>query len=481
MGTNRGRLLFLSLALADSSWIFAATSLFAIVFGLSASPLSWPLILGLLILSLFVGWVAIGARGDIVSLALLQGGIGAAAIYLAVGLRSAEEASGMEWSWLIRLTRGDLGQVGGTVAVVTLVVSVLLWRRGLRLVIDDTPWDTLHQTFRRGIAVIAVALLAEVIADRDLGVRLIIFPFFGASLGGMALGRIAESGGWGVTGGLWGRVIAGTVLGVLALGVGLGLAGSTLGAGPVRLVGTAAAAVRDGVFWVVSFPLKYVAMGVFALINWLVGLFGSGERPELKITGAEGAPIEGVPQEAAEQSSSTLIDMIVSILAWPIALIIVLILLYILAKMLRRSRLFRSADDDSERESIRGDSDPRADLMNLLGRLIPRLSRGGAGGQGFRYPANEPGVTEVFQLYFGYLVAAAERGARLDACLTPGELQPVLAENLPGTSIELLTQRFNAACYGHEPTDSATIERLDRELRVSLASPETDVVRPGDR
>ncbi len=465
MDNNRGRLLYAALVIADASWMFALLATVGMIFGLGTSPLSWPVLAALLGLSIFVGWVAAGVRGDFVTIAILQGGVGLLVIYGAVALRSAEGVGGMEWGWLPRLAQGDLGQVGGAGAVVALIAALYLWRRGMRKIEDDTPADSLHATFKWGIAAIAAALITEIVRDETVGMRIIVVPFFGATLGGMALGRLAEPGSWGAVSKIWSRVILGTVAGILSLGLLFGLAGSTFGGGPLRGIGTALAAIRDGIFWVVSIPLSYVAGALFAFFQWLVDTFGNNEPEPLQVQGAAEGELVEQAEQATEAVGSGIIETLVSILVWPVVAIIILAILYFLVMSLRRIRRRDQQTPDSERESIRGDANARKDLANLLARLLPDfLRRRSAEEYVLRYPPDEPGITEIFRLYYRCLTLALERGAEIDPHLTPSELRVRLEESLPRAPVGLLTERFNAACYGHEPSRPDVIRGIEAGL-----------------
>ena len=70
MDNNRGRLLYAALVIADASWMFALLATVGMIFGLGTSPLSWPVLAALLGLSIFVGWVAAGVRGDFVTISI---------------------------------------------------------------------------------------------------------------------------------------------------------------------------------------------------------------------------------------------------------------------------------------------------------------------------------------------------------------------------------------------------------------------------
>ncbi len=470
---DRARILYSSLAIAESAWLFAVMSIVGVIIGQDGSPLPWLVLLGLLALSMAVTWVAGGVGGDFITLALLQGVVGLTTVYGAVALRSTEGSPGFDGFWFGRLLFGEFGGQEIMAVIVSFVIAIAIWMRGVRFIILSEPWETLHKSFRIGVAAIALALIVQLARDEATGVVLIIFPFFAASLGGMSVGRLAEGGAWGSAQRIWGRVIALTVGAVLAVGVVLGALGAAYGSGPLGLFMDGAAAVRDGAFRVLEVILTPPLTALFWFIQWLQDRFNpGGMRGELLANLEQEEEIE---QEAGggvmEAAGDSLIDNIIEVLVWPIGFILLLVVFWILIKSFQRIRSKEEEEPDADRESIRGDADARADLANLFGRLIPGfLKRGGDKEAGLRFPEGEPGITEVFQLYFRYLSAGLRRGATLESHMTPAELAGRLEVALPGAPVEQITRRFEAACYGHEPTGSELLGRLEAGLASVEAS-----------
>ena len=463
---DRTRILYSSLAIADSAWLFAVTSIVGVIIGQSGSPLSWLVLLGVLALSMTVTWVAAGVGGDFITLALLQGVVGLTTVYGAVALRSTADSPGFDGFWFGRLLLGEYGQEESLAIIVSFVIAIAIWTRGARFIIFSEPWDALHKSFRIGVAAIALALIIQLARDEATGVVLIIFPFFAASLAGMSVGRLAEGSAWGSAQRIWGRVIGLTVGAVLAVGVVLGVLGAAYGSGPLGLFIDAAASVRDALFWVLEVILTPPLMALFWFIEWLQDRFSPGEqRGEQLGLGQQARPEPEPAREMVEAAGDSLIEKIIEVLVWPIGFMLLLVVFWILMKSFQRLRSEREEEPDADRESIRGDADARADLADLFGRLLPGfLKRGGGKEAGLRFPEGEPGITEVFQLYFRYLGAGMRRGAALESHLTPAELSGRLQAALPGAPVEQITRRFEAACYGHEPTGSELLVHLEAGL-----------------
>ncbi len=464
---SRARILYSSLAVADSAWLFAVTSIMGVIIGQEGSPLPWLVLLGVLALSMAVTWVAGGVGGDFITLALLQGMVGLTTVYGAVALRSTDGSPGFDGFWFGSLLLGDFDQEETLAVIVSFVIVIVIWMRGVRFIVSGEPWEALHKSFRIGVAAIALALVVQLARDEGTGVVLIIFPFFAASLGGMSVGRLAEGGAWAPAQRIWGRVILLTVGAVLAVGMLLGVLGAAYASGPLGLIIDAAAAVRDAFLRLIEVILTPPLTAFFWFIQWLQDRFNPGEqRGELLANLEQEVEIEQEPGgEMMEAAGDSLVNDIIGVLVWPIGFILLLLVLWILIRSFQRIRSRQEEETDSDRESIRGDADARADLAELLGRLIPGfLKRGGGEEAGLRFPEGEPGITEVFQLYFRYLSAGLRRGATLESHMTPAELAGRLEAALPGAPVEQITRRFEAACYGHEPTGGELLGRLEAGL-----------------
>ncbi len=124
----------------------------------------------------------------------------------------------------------------------------------------------------------------------------------------------------------------------------------------------------------------------------------------------------------------------------------------------------RSASPRVERDSIRDGSDTKADLLKLALNLLPAWMLPGEAVATPRIPLDQPGITEVYTLYFDMLTAACDRGHAFQAAATPRERQSSLQQRLPGVPVAGITRCFNAACYGNI---AANLDLLS-ELRIGF-------------
>ncbi|MEX0762169.1 MAG: hypothetical protein WD208_03870 [Dehalococcoidia bacterium] len=461
MHNNRGRMIFACLSIAESALIYAALGILGVVFGFGGSPLPWLAVLALMSLGMLVGWATAGARGDLATLAMIQGGVGVVAVYVAMAT-SPSHGGGFDMAWAVNLFGGDLqaSQVAGS--IFGLITATWLWRRAFTTIADRFPEERLMRDFRLGIAVIAVAVLTERISGEDLGTGILLVPFFAASLAGLAVARLPEEASGGA-GGFWARIIAGSVVAVIGAGLALGLVGGLYGGGGVRLLYNGWGMIVDAMLWVLRYPLELVVYVMFAVLNWLRSMFSpEGEPTELEGPGGLPESTPSVGQGGSEDASA---EAIVNVLQYPLLAITLIIVFIILALAFRKLVNREQSDRDEDRESIRGDADAAGDLARLFKRLLPSwLTGSGAAGLAWRYPEGDSGIVDVFRLYFDTLSLAVKRGMMFDPNLTPSERMPQLQAALPGVPVERVTERFNAACYGQEPTDPGTIQSLRDHL-----------------
>jgi len=457
---NRGRFLYVAVVIAESSWIYAAAGIPCLILGLDGAPLPWAAVAGVLGIGMLTAWVFGGARGDAVRLAIVQSVIGLAVIYVALGARRFDDSAGIDLLWVGRVFGGEHGRDGLLGLVLGLALAILLWLRAVNLVSGGPLAERIQRTFRIGMAAVSAALIAELATGNDIGARLVLLPFFGATLAGMAVARLVDPGRGGRTGS-WARVVGGSVGAILLVGLALGVLSGAYGSGALRLLQRGWGALVDGLLWVLHYPLQGILMALLAIFRWLASLFNpSGERTELPDAGGL-APKLG--ERAEEAVGGDWVEALVDVLQYPVAVILAAVVFFVLVLAYRRLRR-RAAKKVSARESIKGDADVGRDFVDLFGRLLPAWMRRKEGTAPWRYPEGEPGITEVFILYFGYLSEAIRQGMHLDTRQTPNERREVLEQALPGAPVRVLTNRFNAACYGRERSDSQMIASLGQSL-----------------
>jgi len=451
---------YLALLVADSAWIYAAAGAACLIIGLGGAPLTWAAVVALLGAGMMTAWVLGGARGDRVSLAIAQGTAGLVAVYVTAGAQQFDDRGGIDLLWLPHAFGGGLDGEGALGLVLALLLALVLWLRAGGLVSGAPPAEQIQRTFRVGMAAVSAALIAELASGTDIGARLVLFPFFGASLAGMALGRLTDPAREGRTV-TWVRLVGGSVGAILLAGLALGVLSGAYGSGALGLLSRAWYALADGLLWVARYPLKVIFAAIEALFNWLRSLFESeGEEIDLPAAG-EIAP--GMQEAAEEAVGSGILEVLVDILQYPVAVLLAVVVFLVLVRAYRRLRQ-GEPKEAADRESIKDDADPGEDLVGLLGRLLPGWLTRRRGTAAWRYPEGEPGITEVFILYFGYLSEAIRRGMHLDTRHTPNERREALERALPGAPVAELTRRFNAACYGRERSDGRTIAGLEQDL-----------------
>lgn len=465
MAEGRSKLILISVALAESVWLFALFSVLGLIGDLGGSPLPWLSLFALMLVSIGTGYVLGATEGDEVSIAIRQSLFGMVVIYLLLGTGTFLGGDKFDIGWLFRLLGGDLPASSGVSAVFGLLISLWLWRHGLRLGTDRYPEDRLARVFKVGIGVLAIAALVDEVHSDDLGTGALFFPFFGATLVGMAIGRLPESG-VGRRNGEWARIIGISVLGVMGIGLLIGLIGGLYGNGGVRVLSSGWSLFVDGFVWVLRFPVTWIT----AVLQWIIGLFGSGEREQTRLDpGQSGQEIFGNEKEQMVDAGNATVDTVINILQYPAIALLILAAFFVMALAYRRIAARDATDDEDERESIRSEIDTTGDMSRLLGGLIPGWMKRKQG-RGWQHP-EEPGFAEVFKLYFDSIKLGVKWGMEFQPQMTPAERLPLLQAAVPGAPMQELTSRFNAACYGKIPTDPRTVD----ELRTQIKSAEDEL------
>jgi hypothetical protein len=465
VGEGRSRLILLSVAVAESSWLFALFAVGGIFFGFGGSPLPWLSLFGLLSLSIAVGYVlggAYGIEGNEASIAIWQSIAGLVVIYLLLGTGTFLGGTSIDIGWIVRVVSGDLSANATASAIFGFFIAIWLWRHGIHLGTARYPEDHLSRVFKIGIAVLAVAVLVDQSRPEYIGAGILMMPFFAATLLGLAIGRLPEQGVGGRTG-HWARVIAVSVFGVMGVGMFIGLLGSLYGRGGVRVLFAGWGLVVDGFIWLITYPVTWAT----AVLMWLLNLFGNkgtGQQnePEKIPSGQE---ILGIDPDQTVGAGNATIDSIVHMLRYPMVALIVIAAFFILAMAFRRLSNREDGDDGDERESIRGEVDTSGDMSRLLGGLVPGWLRRRSG-TGWKYPA-DPALAAVFSLYFDAIAIGVKWGMVFQPTMTPVERLPHLEWALPGAPFKEVTERFNAACYGGVAADATTVANLRQELAIA--------------
>ena len=461
MSDSRGWLILFSLWVSESVRIFAIAAFATLLIGLDAAPLAWVGVAAIMGIAMMANWVVGGARGDLVTLAIVQALVGLPVIYLAPAARVIGGDSGLDLDWPLALVGGDLSPDAVAGVLASLILAFVVWFRGAALLNSDEPESGQRMIFYTGAAALGVLLLTEKISGNDVDAGYLTIPFFTSALVGMAINHLSTAGDTKRGPAFWGRFMTMAVGGILVSAITL----TTLAVvfdEATHAIGRWIGVLISWILIAIAVPFALVALAAVWLIR------------KIKPEGASGTEVGGdfgLPPDSddvtgiADDGGASVFEAALDFLRFPIAIIIVVAILLVLYITFRRYLAKRRMQLGDERESVRGDADAGKDMADLLGRLLPDwMKRNREDEYVRRFPADEPGISEVFQLYFQYLKMATQRGMVLDSGHTPNEIRAAMSAALPGVPVDLMTERFNAACYGHEPTSPEVVTRLRNGL-----------------
>lgn len=454
MSLAQDRLVVVALAVSESTWLYALFGLWGLAFGTGGPPLGWPAVLGVLGASLLVG----RALNSIVMPSrlayVIQMALGALVIHLTLGAQIAGSGSGIDLGWIGTMISGT--EMGGDTrwGVLASIFAVSLWWRGGAMAASEYPTASLVVSFRVGILALAVAAMVDFANDARLNVFPMMFVFFASALAGLAVGHLLPASPHAPAGRAWPRVIGGVVAGILVIG----LMFSALQKSVLSLLAAPALAAMGVLakvfFFVVVVPLVYILSLIARAVIALVSPFLGGERLDF-----EGISFQSFGEQLLERREAG--SAFLSILEWTLLSVLVLVVLYILARAFRRRVRWRRSMAEGARESLMEEADPAHDVGKLLFGLLPRRFKRRARRRRFlRLPEDDPNVADVFRIYFGLLVLAEDRGLSRGAAETPIEYQRKLESVFPGDLVRRVTAAFNRACYGHHPATRDQIEEM---------------------
>ena len=447
--------------LSESAWLYAMMGLLGLGSGVGGSPLGWTAVVALLVVSFTTARLLRAILMPAVAGYLFQMLTGTVVVFVTLGtqLPSAGQFLDLGWIASVSSTPGAPLQAlaGG-------VLGVLAWWRGGRLAAIDSPAETLGFSFRIGLLVMAAAAVIDIFNPADLNIFPLMFLFFASGLVGLSVSHILPPAG-AIPAASWPRVIGATVLAILVVG----LLVSVLQRGVLSFVASSAMWIVNGMttvfFFVVIVPIVYVVFWIFELVRSILGNFIEVSPREEETE----APVTGFVESMRRlQSDATegggWLDVLLQVIQWAGLTVVVLLLLFLLARAFRRR--FRWVRDDVQgaREAISEGADPASDLAQLLLNLIPRRMRQQSHLRHLRIPDDEAGIADVFRLYFGMLVLAENRGHAREPSQTAGEYEQTLERIFPNTLVRTITAAFNRACYGRHPAPPEQIAEMRTDL-----------------
>ena len=457
MSLAQDRLLMTASAVLESIWLYALMAVFGLLFTLGGSPLSWIAVLAILGISVIVArMMAIVIMHPMLPY-VLQMTMGVAVIYLTLGGQVQPEGQGFSLFWIRSLNAENLAPDYRFIVGLTAIFGAVLWWRGGRLSSVEYPVDHLSINFRIGLIVLAIAAIAEIVTVDNLYIFPLTFLFFGAGLAGLSAGHLLPPSEQAVGAKSWSRVVSAIIVVVLFVGLLFSLVQKgalNFISGPAVVVLNALATV---VFFVILFPLVYLieflVRGFFFVFSRIAG---EGEPIELEIAQGLGEAFRPAQEELADTGPSALFQF----LEWTLLALLILAVLYFLARAFRRRVRWRRVDQEGVRESVSEDADAAMDLGRLLFNLIPERFRRKKTQHHLNLPDDDSGIVDVFRVYFGMLMLAEDQGHPRPAHQTPSEYQSTLERIFPQRIVRMVTEAFNRACYGHTPASRAQIDEM---------------------
>ncbi|MDA1280229.1 MAG: DUF4129 domain-containing protein [Chloroflexi bacterium] len=457
---------YLSLIVVESIWWFSGLAMFGAMTGLGGSPIPWFALLALFGLAFLAAWLFGGTRGDATTIALYQGTVALIAVYVTVASTNLGDSWSFKVAWPVDLFGGTYDAEGVADIVIALIASGFVWYRAQNLVAGGGIAGRLSRAFKLGTTFMAFALMVELGVKFDIGITQLLLPFFGASLVGLAAARLPQTDDAGNSS--WPAVIGISVFSILGVGVVGGLLTGRYGENGVRGLIALWGVFVDAILWILRWPIELAMRAMWAIILWLQNVFVNEDQ--------EVAPVDTVRPlsqdlETTVKRAENATEYALDALRWPLSILLIVVVFFILVFGYRRFSSRSDRSDDLGRESIRGDADAKADMMKLLSTLMPGWLKRGRRRSLWKWPEGETGVAEVFLLYFDTLAHAIRRGMVFDPNVTPNERTSALAVFLPGAPVDAITGRFNAACYGRQPSDLNELERLRRSVESAADQP----------
>ena len=451
----------LSAVVVESVWIYAAVAAVALMMLPGGSPISWIAALIIMLVSF-----AVARTLGLIIMPLwmpyaIQMLAGTVTVYVILGTQIPSAGQWLDLGWLSDVFADITAEHFVRSAAIGGFFSALFWLRGGRLASTELPVEHLNLTFRLGLIVLSIAAIVDIFNDADLKIFALMFVFFAAGLTGLSIGHIRTSQRRPSSQLAWFRVI-GIVVGAIIV---MGFLFSLLQRGVLTFISTPLLFILSGVgkavFFVVVVPIAYIMQFIVMIVFWLLlKIVGEPQEQEQEIQFG----VQDILDQFPQNNEPTEPSIWLQILGAVAIAIVVSVLLFILARAFRRRLRWRRIDEEGDRESLTDGFDPLVDMARLLFDLLPERFRRRRVDSKLRLPDDEPGIVDVFRIYFGMLEIGESRGEPRKNVQTPVEYQSTLARLLPERLVEMATAAFNRACYGRQASTAQEIDDMQQLL-----------------
>lgn len=244
---------------------------------------------------------------------------------------------------------------------------------------------------------------------------------------------------------------------LLGSSIVLALAGAAVGLLPLGILAPALAVSGSFALDVLDLLLFIVVYPMALVINWLLLHLLA---PHMHQTNFQIQTPTYNPQQLRHQAHRTSAGILVAEIGH-ILLIVVAIGLIVFVLLWLFKRLGREATaEDQQRERVEGEGALRSDLQDLLSSLLRRLRRPAAASEPDHL---SPRLLELRRLYLSVLRRSEARGLPRPPATTPREFAPALEQHFASALPGELTEQFTRGRYGLLEPDAAELERLKHE------------------
>ena len=455
----------------ESAWLTAASGVMFTLGG-AGSPLNWFAVIAVVVVGFFTSrllHLLIDPNSFARSLraAAVWSATALVAAYLMVANQLDSELA-LDLAWILHVaeaayqpnSEGYLSRAfWGT------FLGLVFWWRGAHVAASDQPLITSLTSFRLGLVVVGTSVIVEMASSSRLSAVAVMILFVFSGLASLAIGRMTTGSVRLPRLSAWSIVIAPVILAVVGIGVAFGLLLSILLPSFRQLLATPVSFVGRTVIGPV---IMFAAYLWSSFVAWLVGLTASFGQTTGQIAGAERSPSLD-DAVAADNSLPLFLEVMFWVMLVVVLVVVVAIVLVLTASALRRVAARSRTEEEGQRESTREGSDVLSDTRSLLYALLPRRSRKSPK-ERFELPDDAPSVVEALRTYYLLLRVADARSVTRPPSETPSEFQERLQAVFPPRLVELATNAFNLACYGHREPSELHLSEL--RAQVSLDSGE---------
>ncbi len=455
MSSAQNRLTLLCAVVVESVIVYSALAGVALLTGLESSPISWIAAAAIMMASFGVARALALIIMPVWMPYVIQSALGALTVYLALATQS------LDLGWISAFFREDAPSHFARSAALGGFFGTVFWWRGGRLASTDFPSEQLSFSFKVGLIVLSIAAIVDIFHPANLRIFTLMFVFFAAGVAGLGVSNILPSSGAAAARQTWTRVIGGVVGVIVIVGFLFGI----LREGALKYIsaplGWLLNIIATVVFYVVIVPLVYVIEFLVSLAFRILRYF-AGEREEAEVETELG--IQESLRDLIENAEPSEPSIWMRLLAAIAVTFVVAALLVLLARAFRRRVRWLRVDEDGDRETLDEDFDAAEDFARLLFGLLPSRFRRRRRDARLRLPDDEPGIVDVFRIYFGMLRIAESRGAPRPRDRTPSEYRATLSGVFPERLANMATAAFNRACYGRRAASAEEISEMRQAL-----------------